>query len=330
MGSGPDHAQPFDAYLPTCSGAAGTILDRALLDFEGRRFLGSALVGTATAPIRVYAGTAHGDATERAARAVAELVRLGAAGRRRLVIGAPTGRGWVDHVLLRAIEAFTDGDVAAVASQFGTRRSVSSSGRLEAAVTSFVALLDAVERSPELQHVPRIVVGESFGAWTLARALQRIAERPPDALGLVGTPGVARLDDHEALLSSLEDAGVRLGRFERHDDPVVAFPGASLGWRPSARWRAADRRPWWPVLTLRRALAAIDRATRLEEPRTLDASRHDYRTELPAVAAALLGDVAPGRLAEVRSHLVALERDQSTWWRCYGPAPCVAWPGPAD
>lgn len=318
----------FDAYLPTCSGAAGTVLDRAMLDFEGRRFLATTMRDTSRSPVRVYAGTQHGDAATRAASATAELVRLGAADRRWLVVGAPTGRGWVNHVLLRALEAFTDGDVACVASQFGATRSISAARSIKPAVTSLAALLAAIDAEPRLRNLPRIIVGESFGAWTLTSLLPDVARRPPAAVALVGTPGVARLDRKRALLADLAAAGTRIVRIERTDDPVVAFPGVSLAWRPTARWREADRRPWRPLATMRAALVAIDHATRWDKPDDLDASRHDYRRHLPAAAADLLGGVTEETLQSVRDTLLVRECAESSWAPCYGPAPCTPWPGP--
>ena len=319
---------PLIEYLPTVSGAPGTALDAALLDFEGRRMLGSAMTGLPLDPIRVYAGVRHGDAQERAGALAAELVRLGAGDRQWLVLGAPTGRGWVNHVLVRALECFAEGDIAFAAAQFGTERSASSSGMLDAAAGSLRAIVEAVRALPELRRLQLLVVGESFGGWTIGELLGELLEEPPAGIGLVATPGVARLDRrHGSHLTQLAAAGTRVVRLERANDPVVAIPGANLAWRPSRRWRAADERRWLPAVTLLRALRRIDEVTLLEEPSTLDLTIHDYRRDLPAVAADLLDVHDVARVARVAECVLTLEQERSTWYTAYGPEPLVSWPG---
>lgn len=319
--------RPFDEYLPTVSGAAGTSLDRARLDFEGRRFLATAEPGLAYNPIRVYAGAAHGDAPTRARLAADELERLDAGERRWLVVGAPTGRGWVDHVLACAVERLVDGDVATVASQFGTGRSIASTRLLAPARASMTALLDELERRPSLDGASLVIFGESFGAWTLAGMVDRLVRARPASVGLVAVPGIARLPVDDRRIASLLAGGATVVRLDRSEDPVVAFPGASLAWRPDPAWRAADGRRWLPMLTLRRALRAIDSATRFDEPWRLRASAHDYRHELAAVAAELVGVPDDPRVEAVQAELDRRERDDSSWRRTYGPAPHAAWPG---
>lgn len=323
----PTSRQPFDEYLPTVSGGAGSMLDRATLDFEGRRFLGTAMAGLAVDPVRVFAGSRHGDAAARARAAAAELERLGAGERAWLVVGAPTGRGWVDHVLLRAIESLADGNVATVASQFGAARSIASTRLVASARQSLGELLSQLARREVLAGPRLVVVGESFGAWTVAGLLDELVERPPAAVGLVALPGVAGVGAGDDRLRCLRQAGTRVVLHGRAEDPVMAFPGASLAWRPSRAWRTADRRPWWPVVTARRALRAIDAATRVVEPWRVGATSHDYRGELAAVAAQLLGAPVDERVACLQRELDRLEREESSWRSAYGPAPHVAWPG---
>ncbi|MCW2927173.1 MAG: hypothetical protein JWM86_1141, partial [Thermoleophilia bacterium] len=220
----PTPITPFDEYLATCSGAAGTALDAGELDFEGRRFLGSTSRDLPIDPVRAYAGTRHGDPRERAARLVRELVRLGAARRSRLVLAAPTGRGWANHVLLRALEHLSGGDVSTACSQFGSERSTRSRGQLAASARSLLLLVDAVEAEPALRDVELFVVGESFGAWTMSTMLPDL--RVADGLLFAATPGVARLDARSGELAALDAASTRVVRLERPDDPVVAVPGA--------------------------------------------------------------------------------------------------------
>lgn len=319
---------PFDDYLPTVSGGRGSPLDRGSLDFEGRRFLGTASTGLARDAVRVFAGAAHGGAQERARLAADELERLGAGERAWLVVGAPTGRGWVDHVLVCALEELADGDVATVASQFGIARSIASTRLVAPARESLAALLHEVARRPSLRRPRLVVAGESFGAWTIAGLLDDLAALAPEAVGLVALPGVANVTGDDARLRRLRDAGTRVVRHERADDPVVAFPGASLAWRPSRAWGSADGRRWWPVVSARRALRAIDQATRTAEPWRLRTSAHDYRHELAAVAARLLDLPVDEHVASVQRALDRAEVESSSWRVAFGPAPLASWPGP--
>lgn len=321
------HTSTFDDYLPTVSGAAGTPLDRARLDFEGRRMLGAVRPDLATDPIHVYAGLEHGDAVARAIAICDELERLGAGARTWLVVANPTGRGWANHVLLRALAAFTDGDIAIAASQFGAKRSVKSTYLLDDAVRSMTALLDQITSRPALASRKLLVVGESFGAWTISAGLDAVESVRPSGVLMVATPGVSAVRRQDAQLERMREAGVRVIRFDRPFDPVVAIPGWPLIVRPYRQWRATGTRFWLPVVTALRARSYVERVTRMDDPERIDLTVHDYRRDLPPLAAQLAGVTDAERIAATTAELLRLEVEESTWLRDYGPAPHLVWPG---
>ena len=70
-------------------------------------------------PIRVYVGlNAAEDAEDRAELALAELIRVGAFKRSRLIVAVPTGTGWMDAAATDPLEYLHGGDVATVAVQY--------------------------------------------------------------------------------------------------------------------------------------------------------------------------------------------------------------------
>ena len=80
----------------------------------------SALTAThAMEPLRVYVGLNSAEtADQRAALALAELIRVGAFDRSILVIATPTGTGWVDPAGMAPLEILHRGDVASVSVQY--------------------------------------------------------------------------------------------------------------------------------------------------------------------------------------------------------------------
>lgn len=73
----------------------------------------------AMTPLRVYVGMRAGETVhERAALALAELIRVGGFERSVLVIATPTGTGWIDPASQQALEYLHRGDVATVAVQY--------------------------------------------------------------------------------------------------------------------------------------------------------------------------------------------------------------------
>jgi uncharacterized membrane protein len=70
-------------------------------------------------PLRVYVGLNSAEtADQRAALALAELIRVGAFDRSVLVIATPTGTGWVDPAGMAPLEILHRGDVASVSVQY--------------------------------------------------------------------------------------------------------------------------------------------------------------------------------------------------------------------
>jgi uncharacterized membrane protein len=121
----PDAAAPAD---PAASGGPGSLLDWAGLGAEGRNRVDAAPDAAAIAavtgrpaqqPLRVYVGLNSADtAAERAALALAELIRIGAFDRQVLVIATPTGTGWIDPASMAPVEMLWGGDIASVSVQY--------------------------------------------------------------------------------------------------------------------------------------------------------------------------------------------------------------------
>jgi uncharacterized membrane protein len=81
--------------------------------------ISSLTAGPAMEPLRVYVGLNSAEtADQRAALALAELMRVGAFDRSVLVIATPTGTGWVDPAGLAPLEILHRGDVASVSVQY--------------------------------------------------------------------------------------------------------------------------------------------------------------------------------------------------------------------
>ncbi|MBK5928618.1 alpha/beta hydrolase [Rhodobaculum claviforme] len=123
----------FDAQSPRPTdplkaGGPGSLLTWEGLGRAGREMIAAgpdaALIaemtgGPAQEPLRVYVGlnSAEGPA-ERAALALAELIRIGGFERSTLVIATPTGTGWIDPESQTALEYLLRGDVATVSVQY--------------------------------------------------------------------------------------------------------------------------------------------------------------------------------------------------------------------
>jgi uncharacterized membrane protein len=117
--------QPTD---PLKTGAPGSLLTweglgragREMIAREPDRAMIAAMTGgPAMEPLRVYVGlNSADDPQERAALALAELLRIGAFERSTLIINTPTGTGWVDPEGQTAVEYLLRGDVATVSVQY--------------------------------------------------------------------------------------------------------------------------------------------------------------------------------------------------------------------
>ena len=113
---------------PLKTGSAASLLAWEGLGREGRRHVMetpaaadiTAITGRAALePLRVYVGANSAETVEeRAALALAEMLRTGAFERSLLVIATPTGTGWVDPAAMLPLEIMHGGDVASVSVQY--------------------------------------------------------------------------------------------------------------------------------------------------------------------------------------------------------------------
>ena len=311
-------------YLPTVSIGAGSAVPLESLDREGRKFLGHVTPASRIAevtgssaldPIRVYVGleSASGPAA-RVRLAVAELERLRAFDRSRILVACTTGAGFVHPVPIEAEEYLCGGDVATVALQFGNQRSYRSLKAVPTGIESYRLLLEALAAR---QPVPEVVLyGESLGAWIGAGALAAgSGVRPARAL-LVGPPHGA--NDLVAAARRALPAD-RLTVVFHPEDPVVRYSGPTLLWRRPA-WLPPDRPPdprvpgglrWLPGITFLQILFDVKNGTMF--PVEFHATGHDYRRELPALVASALGhgDVTRELLRAVEERVQASARAQA-------------------
>lgn len=282
-------------YLPTVSVGGASAVPLETLDREGRKFLGLATPAArieevtgrpALAPIRVYVGLeSASDPAARARLALAELERLGAFERSRILVACTTGAGFVHPVPVESEEYYCGGDLATVALQYGNQRSYRSLKAVPAGIEAYRLLLETIAtraRAPEL-----VLYGESLGAWIGAGALAGPGDVRPARVLLVGPPhGAASLvaDLRRALPAD------RLTVVVHPEDPVANYSGLGLLWRRPP-WLPAARPPdsriprgmrWLPGITFLQVLFDVKNGTTF--PVELGATGHDYRRELPAIA----------------------------------------------
>jgi len=285
-------------------------------------------------PIRVYVGL-HGAPTvaERVRTAVAELERLGAFDRRRIVVGSPTGLGWLNPTAVEAEELMSAGEVATVVVQYGDQRSWRSRRRVPIGRDTHRALLEALGERLEGAGEPELAIfAESLGAWASLSALG--GPEDLDRLGVgrglwVGVPFDAR--EHQgrvaptaaprpdprfgAFISTAELAAEPIERrralrftfLTRPDDPVATFEGARVLYAPPRNRRPGQA--WLPVVSALRSLRDIVRATDFA-PGRLGATGHDYRGELAAAVRTAFGhhDVSAEDLGRIEAELLERER----------------------
>lgn len=279
---------PCDDYLPSTSWQLPG------LDFEGQRFCAGATPGLASDPVRVFVGVRSArHVADRCDLAVAELERLGAFEKGRLIVCSATLRGYVNPVPIAAEERFADGDVAHVVVQYFDRRTPWLWRKVPIAAQTHRELLSRLEH-PEL-----CVYGESLGAWASQRAFAPFADRIRRILW-VGTPYLSRIgrtvrrDDRFQVIrtADLPDVAVtaRYVLLERLTDPVTLFPGFELLWR-----RRGPR--WKPGVSFVHGLLDLIKATAwtADQP---SPTGHDYRVELPLVVNLVYGHDRPVGEAE--------------------------------
>jgi uncharacterized membrane protein len=267
------------SYLPTVSGAEGSLVPRERLDREGRKFLGLAtpavaieeLMGpSARDPIRVYVGVGSAPTREQRVRlALDELERLGGFERGRILVAIPTGSGFVNPVFLEAEENMSRGDVATVALQYNDERSIRSLKTVPAAADSYRSLLEALRTRLDARGDDRpqvAVYGESLGAWVgaeivAAGGLGVLETLRVDRAVLLGIPalgahrllelgrtaervpeafGIFRTAEDMAALSERERQRLRYAIVSHPEDPVANYSGLRLLWRRPL-WLARGR-----------------------------------------------------------------------------------------
>ena len=320
---------PAERWLESVSGGEGSALPRSELDFEGARFLGTAPDDLPLDPIRVFAGVRSAETIEERCRlAVAELERLGAFGRTRILVCSPTLRGYVSPVPVEAEEHLSGGDVASVVVQYFDRRTWLMPAKVPVAARTHRELLRALrERLAAVDGAPEVVVyGESLGAWASQNVFRGGGVRSLDAAGVaralwIGTPffsllarrlqkGQVPSDERVAFLRTkdLVAGGPRRGpRFvflSRSTDPVTLFPGLELLWR-RPEWLGPGE--WTPGVTFVQTVFDLFAATRWpgSAPR---AFAHDYRVEGPAAVNLVMGHGAdPEQLEALADLLVRRE-----------------------
>ncbi|MFV0634178.1 alpha/beta-hydrolase family protein [Demequina sp.] len=230
-------------------------------------------------PIRVYVGIdAPGSFEERAALAVQELERTGAAERSVLMIGGTTGSGWLDPAAIDGLEYLHAGDTALVAMQYGATGSpISAILTPELSQHGTTALIDAVttwwEALPEESRPELVVYGLSLGSFGVQAAYtdgDDLLEHV-DAAVLAGTPSftpvwqgfqnardagspytlpvlddgahvrwAAQADDLRAPSAAWE--GKQIAYLQHGTDPVV-WIGPSVVWREPEWLKAGQRSP---------------------------------------------------------------------------------------
>lgn len=197
-----DMAPPAD---PLKTGSATSLLDWDLLGRQGRQAVArgpsraeiEAFTGTsAREPLRVYVGARSAPTVdERAALALAELIRVGGFDRSVLVIATPTGTGWLDPAGQQPLEYLHRGDVATVTVQYSYLPSwlsvlVDPEIGEETARAVFRAIYDHWRGLPP-ERRPRLYLnGLSLGSLNsdLSFNMFQILDDPMDGIFWIGPP----------------------------------------------------------------------------------------------------------------------------------------------
>jgi uncharacterized membrane protein len=301
---------PQDRYLATVSFGPDSLVPQASLDFEGQRFLAGATTDAPQDPIRVFVGVkSAANVGERVDLALAELDRLGAFRRRRIVICSATLRGYVNPIPVAAEERLAAGDVAHVTVQYHDKRTPYLWRKVPVAAQTHRLLVGRLgvrlralgDDAPEL-----VVYGESLGAWASQKVFQEEGLAGLERRGVqralwVGTPHLSKMGralkdvaDPRVIYLRTRDIRehdpaeadrIRYVFLERLSDPVVLFPGVDLLWRRHGRG-------WRPGISFLQGLVDLVKATRwtADEPAS---AGHDYRIELPLTVNVAFGHRRP-------------------------------------
>lgn len=286
------NAHPDPALTPPTSplrsGGPGSAVAWEDVGYAGSQILASgpdgaaieALTGApAKEPIRVYVGLNSAPTfAERAAIAVNELQRTGAADREVLIVAGTTGTGWLDPQAIDGIEYLHGGDTALVAVQYDDKpswrsRVFSPELPAEGASAQFYSVYSWWSALP-VDHRPQLVVyGLSLGSYAMQSAfpdLETLLQRSEGAV-FAGTPSGTALWEH---LNAKRDPGSPLtlpvlddGRqvrwfadmddfaadatewdkprvaYLQHGNDPVTWLGASIFWQQPQWLRAGQRSP---------------------------------------------------------------------------------------
>ena len=352
-------------YLPSVSGGEGSAAPVATLDREGRKFLGLAVparaieevMGAPTRdPVRVYVGLASAPTPrERVALALAEIERLDALSRRRLLVVCPTGAGFVNPVVVEAEEYMSRGDVAAVCVQYNNQRSHRSLGNVPVARETYRFLLGGLAeriRAMDAGARPEVVVyGESLGALIAAEVVAEgglglLEELEISRAALVGLPyagarklidlrrkegvvpesvGVFATAEEMSMLPEEEQARLRYVVLTHPEDPVANYTGKQLLWRRPFWLPRSGGHPrippgvrWLPGITFLHALFDVKNGTAFDVE--FEAYAHDYRAEVPALVRVAFGhrDVSTAQLGRIAERTARSAREQDARQRAVG------------
>jgi uncharacterized membrane protein len=278
-----------------------------------------AAVAPAIDPIRVFIGVRAAESVEERARlAVDELERLGAFGRKRILVCSATLRGYVNPVPVAAEEHLSRGDVASVVVQYHDKRTLLMPAKVPIAARTHRALLEELRRRmpPERSgdeasgrgtSAEVCVYGESLGAWASQNVFRGGGVHALDEAGVaralwIGTPYFSRLPRLLAkgelpsdarvgtirtreLVEGRGDPAWRFVFLERRTDPVVLFSGLDLIWR-RPDWLPPGR--WTPGITFIQLAFDLVAATNWTSS-VPQALAHDYRLEGPLAVDLALG-----------------------------------------
>lgn len=197
-----DMAPPTD---PQKTGSPASLLAWEPLGRQGRAAVArgpsqaeiAAFTGQpALEPLRVYVGARSAPTVEdRAALALAELIRVGGFDRSALVIATPTGTGWLDPAGQQPLEYLHHGDVATVAVQYSYLPSwlsilVDPEIGEETARAVFRAIYDHWRKLPRETRPKLYLNGLSLGSLNsdLSFNMFQILDEPVDGIFWVGPP----------------------------------------------------------------------------------------------------------------------------------------------
>jgi uncharacterized membrane protein len=334
-GAAIEPAYDMPAQSPMVSGSPASAVSFDSLSREGRRYVNMVLsrqeieevMGQPAVadPIRVFVGLDSAvEAEDRVDLLMDELVRTGAFERDVLCLASPTGSGYINYVLLEALEYMTLGNCATATMQYSLLPSPMSLNRTRLAVEQNRDLMHAVTgylRGMDPDARPKLVLfGESLGALTMQdvwrhRTVEAFDRDFVHSSIFLGTPSGTefakawRLNpakvDPEGKIIEVDDFGqfidlpqeererVRHVLLSHYDDPIPKFGTNILLRRPW--WLGpVDQRPprvpksthWRPGVTF--VLTGIDMVNAMEViPGTFGRRGHDYREDIARFVTAI-------------------------------------------